>query len=211
MKSMKLAVALICALAMIFAMTGCNNDAAGNAEANAFEAEHAIITAGTGMWNPITEVGVDVGGEEPARVDGISNISDGSALTWKITSDKAGTATLTLRAASHLRDWGTEIGGSIGVDDVSKALALTVNGNAVAISGSLLGGAVLPENASGGTAYIVADITVTVELVEGENVIVFTSLGDSTQYNLFMDKLIVDTNANLTFTKTDNSGRVWGG
>ena len=207
MKKFRMAIAMICALVMALAITGCSTPSAPNE----FQAEHAIITDGSGMWNPVSEVGVDVGGDEPARCDGISNISDGSALTWKITSDKATKATITLRAASHLRDWGTEIGGSIGIDDVSKALTLTVNGAPVAISGSLPGGAVLPENATGGTAYKVADITVEVELVAGENVIVFTSLGTGAEYNLFMDKLIVETNATLTFTETDNSGRVWGG
>lgn len=205
-KNIRIAVAMICVLSMMFALTACGTPSA----ANEFQAEHAIITDGTGAWNPVSEVGVDVGGDEPARCDGISNISDGSALTWKITADKAAKATITLKAASHMRDWGSEIGGSIGVDDISKALALTVNGAPVAISGSLPGGAVLPETASGGTAYIVAEITVEIDLVAGENVITFTSLGTSAEYNLFMDSLIVNTSAELTFTETDNSGRVWG-
>ena len=204
-KTLKMAVAMICVLAMAFSITGCSA-----AQAYTFEAEHAIITDGSGMWNPVTEIGVDVSGDEPVRADGISNISDGSALTWKITSDKAAKATITLRAASHLRDWGTEIGGSIAVEDISKALALTVNGATVAISGTLPGGAVLPEDAEGGTAYMIAEITVEVDLVAGENTIVFTSLGTGADYNLYMDSLIVETDAELTFTETDNSDRVWG-
>lgn len=204
-KTIKMAVALICVLSMAFTLTGC-----GAAQKYTFEAEHAIITDGSGMWNPVTEIGVDVGGAEPVRADGISNISDGSALSWKITSDKAAKATITLRAASHLRDWGSEIGGSIAVEDISKALALTVNGASVAISGTLPGGAVLPEDAEGGTAYIIAEITVEVDLVAGENTIVFASLGTAAEYNLFMDSLVVETGAELTFTETDNSGRVWG-
>lgn len=206
MKNFRKTVAMVCAMVMAFSLAACGS----TPEPNVFQAEHAIITDGSGMWNPVSEVGVDVGGDEPARADGISNISDGSALTWKITSDKATKATITLRAASHRRDWGSEIGGSIAVEDVSKALALTVNGASVAISGTLPGGAVLPENAEGGTAYIIADITVEVELVAGENVIVFTSLGTAEEYNLFMDCLIVETDAELTFTETDNSDRVWG-
>lgn len=84
-KTFKMAVAMVCALVMAFSLAACGSAP----EPNVFQAEHAIITDGSGMWNPVTEVGVDVGGDEPARADGISNISDGSALTWKITSDKA--------------------------------------------------------------------------------------------------------------------------
>lgn len=206
MKNLKMAIAIICVLAMVFSITGCSED-----QGYRFEAEHAIITDGTGMWNPITGVGIDVSGSELARVDGLANISDGSSLTWKITSDKATTAAITLRAASHRRDWMAEEPKSIGIDDVSKALALTVNGAAVAVSGSIPGGAYLSEDVSkGALAYHVADITVTVDLVAGENIIVFTALGTTEEYNFFMDCLIVETDAELTFTETDNSDRVWG-
>lgn len=57
------------------------------------------------MWNPVTEAEVDVTDGKTDPVPRISNVADGSSLSWAITSDKAATAKLTLHAASRLRDW----------------------------------------------------------------------------------------------------------
>lgn len=208
-KTFKTAMALICALALAFTITGC-----GSAQEYVFEAEHAVITDGSGMWPPVTQVGVDASGNELVRVDGISNFSDGSAMTWKITSDKAATATITLSVGSHLRDWGVDDGMVHGIEDISKALSLTVNGASVAITGSVPEGSATlseeSEDTEGALAYYMGKTTVEVELAAGENTIVFTSLGTGEEYNLFMDSLVVETSAELTFTQTDNSDRVWG-
>lgn len=212
--SVKALIAVFLAAALVFALCACGAKAEEEPTAPGtfvFQAENALITDGSGNWPPITEAGLDVTTDKPSYCPGISNIGDGSALSWIITSDQAAGATITLRVASHLKDWGNEADGTIGVDDVSTALELTVNGEVVPISGSLPGGAVLPPLTSGGTAYKIVSITVPVELKEGENDITFTTLGTMETVNLFMDKLIVETDANLTWTETDNSARVWGG
>lgn len=201
---------LLCVAALLFAMTGC----AG--KTYTFEAEHTIIKDGNGPWNPVTQAGVEISTEKGYAMDGISNICDGASLTWKITADKAAKATVTLHVASHLRTWGTEENGIIGMDDVSKGLSMTLNGNPVAISGSIPGGNGVTQadsedpDAPKGLGYLIAKITVEVDLVAGENVITFTTLGTNQECNLYMDKLEVQTTANLTFTETDNSSRVWG-
>lgn len=185
---------------------------AGCATSYTFEAEHAIIEDGSGAWNPVTESGIDVKDGASELCPGISNISDGSSLTWKLISNKATTATITLRAASHHRNWGIEPPTLTAVEDVSKVLTLTVNGKNVAVRGQLFGGeASVPEDIEANTAYLVSSITVTVDLVSGENVIKYTVIGSNNDgCCFFMDKIIVETDATLTFTQTDNSDRVWG-
>lgn len=208
MKKMKTAIALACLLALALSLAACG----GSTEAYVFEAEHALITDGTGTWAPVTQVGIDMNTDKPARVDGISNISDGTTLTWKITADKAGSATITLRVGSHLREWGIDDAQINAIADISQALSLSVNGAPVAITGSVPGGPqTVPEDADeGALAYFIADIPVEIQLKAGENVISFTALGTSNDYNLFMDSLAVKTGSTLTFTETDNSDRVWG-
>lgn len=174
-----------------------------------FEAEDAVITDGDSMWPAVNEAGVNVAGKEPEYCPGISNISDGATIAWTITADKAAEATLTIHVGCHLRDWGTMPAVSMGIEDLSKAMEVTVNGAAVAISGSIPQGATLPEDAEGGTAYNIVEVKVNINLTQGENTIVCGALGTGETSNLFFDKIVVNTSANLTFTKTDNSERVW--
>ena len=186
-------IALVCVLAMLFSLTGCF------AQKYVFEAEYAIVADGNGMWPPNLEKETtdDEGNVSPG---GLSNVSDGSTVTWKIVSDKAETATVTLNVASFLKNWGAEVMGStIGIPDMTQALALTVNGVPVTITGSI------PD----GDSMEVYPFEFEVELVAGENTFVVTALGTGETVNLFLDNLTIQTNAELTFTETDNSDRIW--
>lgn len=188
----KMAVAIICVLSMALALTGCG------AQEYVFEAEYAIVADGSGMWTPNlekeskTEDGDTVAG-------GICNVTDGSTVTWKIVSDKAEKATVTLNIGSYLKNWGSQPMGTIGVKDMTKAMTLAFNGTPIEITGSIPDGA---------TMEIVA-FEFEVDLVAGENVFVLTALGTSEEVNLFVDSLVIETGATLTFTETDNSDRIW--
>lgn len=205
------ATAMACALVMALGLTGCSS----SAQKYTFEAEKAIIKDGNGAWPAVNQVGINAASDKYTQVDGISNFSDGTSMTWKITAEKAGTATITLKVGSHLREWGADDGIVNGIDDISKALSLTVNGTNVAISGSVSEGPQqLPESVTknapeGALAYFIAEITAEINLVAGENDITFTSLGEGGDYNLYMESLDVESPTKLTFTETDNSSRVW--
>ena len=191
-KTFKMAVALICVLSMAFALAGCG------AQEYVFEAEYAIVADGSGMWNPNLE-------KESKTEDGdvvpggICNVTDGSTVTWKIVSDKAEKATVTLNIGSYLKNWGEQTMGTIGIEDMTKAMTLTVNGAPVTITGSI------PD----GTSMEIVAFEFEVDLVAGENTFVVTALGTSEEVNLFIDSLIIETGATLTFTETDNTDRIW--
>lgn len=139
-------------------------------------------------------------------------------LIWKITSDKECDATLTLHAASaavkmnigtgwdDMMNWTYE-----GVNDVklkdNAGIALTNNGTAVTwgedatIEGLAFDEPIGLIFAMTWPFHITDTATCTIHLVEGENKVVLST----TTAALNVDKIVITTDANLTFTKADHS------
>lgn len=213
MKNLKKIVAVAFAALSVttFAMgiTGCSK------EPYSFEAEEAeIVGYDSGMFPMCYEEGTEYQADaaedaEALKIVGMTNFAySGNEILWKITSDKAAEATLILRLASNVQEMqtgedGMPIFGAITVKevDVASAMTLTVNNQDVAISGTLPG--------SNSLAKVIYEAKVTVNLVAGENTILLAATGEE-GCNVFVDKLLVDTKAKLTFTPIDNTELTWG-
>ena len=200
-----------------------------------FEAEKGVLTNGktqqydwaTGQTSeveqPVTvETGTEWGGDKDTagpEVTALGYFNGGATVTFKITSDKECDATLTIRAASTENEadigWGptgmTMTYFNVKEVDLSKGehATLSVNGTNVALTGILPG-----LNLTGLTADDMSWVynaplknfgtgTANIHLKAGENTIVLTA---AKGFNL--DKIVINADATLTWTETDNSSRV---
>ena len=192
------------------------------------EAEYAVLygeQAGQGGGSPIT---VETG---PTYKDGVAEGPEattigyfstaGQSLTFTITSNKECDATIKLVAASAsmgmVGDWSDWANMKFVLNPIDLAAAttgadatikLTNNGgDAIALTGTLPGLDPFDMNAPGAWKYL-GEGSGTIHLVKGENVIVLELIGKGVGINV--DKLVIDTNAKLTWTPTDNSDHIVG-
>ncbi len=151
---------------------------------------------------------------ESDKEDGalVSNIgyfgggAQGQTITWTFTANaEAKGVKLTLRLASAVGSWGdrkiTEIDlGSEG------APTLTVNDAAVSLEGKTLTGldGLTQNDMQNGVAYHnFCNVEITIDIKAGENNIVLTSGSKGCN----VDKIMIETNAELVFARTNNSSR----
>lgn len=163
------------------------------------------------------ETGTEWGGDKDTagpEVTALGYFNTGAAVTFKITSDKACDATLTLRAASTENETDMWTGGStftVKEIDLSKGehATLSVNGTNVALAGKLPGLSLTGVGwADMGWIYNAplknfGTGTASIHLNAGENIIVLTA---TKGFNL--DKITIDAgDAVLSYVPTDNSSR----
>ena len=138
---------------------------------------------------------------------GGSEVNAGQTITWKFTAAKAGEVTLKLRASSAVGDWaGRKITAiEMGTDG---APTLAVNDEVKDLAGQRIGETrsdFTQDDMQSGRAYSnFTELEITVQLVAGTNTVVFTSgtLGCNP------DKIMIETDIELTFIKTNNNNRI---
>lgn len=199
-----LAVGTLTAL-LLAALSGCGGSAGTD---YTFEAEKAVLTG---------ECTLESGQEYTDKLTStqathVANFKiKGDTITFNINADKACSATLTLRAASACAGWDDD---PIVFEevDLSKGehATLSVNGTDCALSGKLPG-LTAPMDWNVLAAYYkhYGTATAKIDLQAGENVIVLTAQGyKDGAYGINVDKITINSSAELTWTETDNSNRI---
>lgn len=137
---------------------------------------------------------------------GGSEASAGQTITWRFNAAEAAeNVKVTLRMASSVGTWDalkiTEI--NLGEEG---APSLSFNGSAVSLDGQKLDGLdnLTQNDMQNGVAYHnFCDIVITINLVAGENTIVLTSGSKGVN----VDKIMIETNIALEFSRTNNLSR----
>lgn len=173
-----------------------NDNGAGNGHTMVLEYDrHEFTESGKTDGPLVTDVGY-FGGQS-------DNI--GQTITWKFTSDKAATVKLTLRIASAVGSWSDKKIDPIDLG-AEGAPSLKVNNSDVDLTGKELKGlsGLTQEDMQSGVAYSnFTEVEITVNLVAGDNTVVLTSGAKGCN----PDKIMITTDAVLTFVNTDNSAR----
>ena len=200
-KLYRLTAALTLTAILAATLTGCG----GKAQDYTFEAEKAELTGACAVETG-PEYTTEVTDTEATQVGYFTTAGD--TITFKINAAKAGSATLTLRAASACAQFSDPM--VFEEVDMSKGehATLSVNGTDCKLEG-VLPGLEAPMDWEAFSAYYkhYGTATAKIELKAGENVIVLTSQG----YNgggINVDKIIINATSELTWTETDNSDRV---
>lgn len=180
-----------------------------------FEAEDALLNDNDAP-NSNTMV-IETGKHEfteSGKEDGaiVSNVgyfgggAQGQTITWNFKAASAVTGVkLTLRLASSDGEWSDKLIRPIALDQ-EGAPTLTVNNAPVSLEGQTLAGLenLTQADMQNGVAYHnFCEIVITVDLVAGDNSIVLTSGSKGCN----VDKIMIKTDVELTFEKTDNSSR----
>lgn len=180
-----------------------------------FEAEDAILDDKDAPGNSTMVIELNkVEFTESGKTNGapVSNVgyfgggAQGQTITWKFTSTtELKGVKLTLRLASAVGQWSDRKISEIDLGS-EGAPTFTVNGADVSLAGKTLTGleGLSQDDMQNGVAYHnFCDIELTVDLKAGENTVVLTSGSKGCN----VDKIMIKTDANLVFTKTDNSNR----
>ncbi len=151
---------------------------------------------------------------ESGKTDGplVSNVGyfgggyAGHTITWKFNSATAvENVTLKLRLASSVGEWGDKKITAIELG-TEGAPTLSVNGADVSLAGKTLPGlsGLSQDDMQNGVAYHnFTEVEITINIVAGENTVVLTSGSKGCN----VDKIMITTDAQLTFNKTNNSQR----
>lgn len=216
------------ATAIGFSFAACGGGGKVAVKDGVLEAENAVlkgeqISQMGGEPAPITvETGATYvdGVQSGPEVTNIGYFSTaGQSLTFTITSDKECDATIKLVAASanmgmtmEGEDWSTmkfvlnPVDLAAATTGANATIKLSNNGgDAIALTGTLPGLDPLDMSAPGAWRYM-GEGTGTIHLVKGENVIVLELIGAGVGINV--DKLVIVTDAKLTWKPTDNSDRI---
>lgn len=133
--------------------------------------------------------------------------NQGQTITWKFTAASAGEVKLTIRLASAVGTWDD---GQIFDIDLGEdgAPTLAVNGEAVSLEGKTIEGIakedMTVQDMKDGMAYsCFREIELTVNLNAGENTVVLTSGAKGCN----VDKIMIETDISLSFSRTNNSNR----
>lgn len=181
-----------------------------------FEAENAVLEDPESVQNPmVVEVGRgDIG---PTAVEGAS-VTDvgyfggtgnaGQTITWKFTAATAGKVTIKLHASSAVGEWSSRHIDAIEMG-TEGAPSVSFNGTALDLSGKTIGKTkdFTQEELEGDNNkmyWYFTDLEIEVNLVAGENTLVLTS-GEK---GCNPDKITIETAIELTFVKTNNTGRI---
>ncbi len=204
---------------------------AGGGTDYVLEAEAGVITDGItevspGWGQPAVDTPASVKVETANKYTGSEAVGDavtslgyftgiGTKVEWTITVEEACDVVLTLYAAAAIQDqsgvtdWGTGEGLKMSPVDLSKNeyLKLSVGGVDQALSGTLPGIDGLNWSALNPSLYHnYGTGTVKVHLEKGANTITLSSVHKTIGINI--DKLVVNSPVEVTFTPTDNSSRV---
>lgn len=213
-------IAVVLALTIgVFTLTAC-----GSGTDYTFEAEEAVLEGTTQGYDSSGNVGtVNISIEEgtewaglnedgtPKEGPAVKNIGNFNSaeqtVTWKINASKECDATLTLRGASAVWTMAEDFSGfGMAAVDLSKNeyVTLKVNGTAVALEGTLPGIDTMGwEMMAYGSIYRnFGTGSAKIHLVAGENVIVLQGTGS--QGGINVDKIVINSSAELTFTPTNN-------
>ena len=141
--------------------------------------------------------------------------AEGTTITFKITSDKACNATLTLRAASACHNMMEAFGGAdLVIEEIdlsqNEVVKLTVNDKEAQLQGKLPGLTMTPPEGGlwgwmmdgtwGAMMKHCGTGTAKIHLEKGENVIVLTALGyNDGNGGINVDKIMITANATLTW------------
>lgn len=197
------------------ALIGCG----GGVKDYTFEAEHAV-------WSE--NIFVDTGavwGQDGSEATFAGNFNQpGQTITWTIKASKECDATLTLHAASasmgmipidpngNLQDPTNFKIGLAEVDLSSDQITISVNDTAASMTGKLPANPAEWDGQSADGWHNVGTATGTVHLKKGENVITLEITGAPPfgywTAGINVDKIVINSEAKLTFTKTDNSNKV---
>lgn len=173
-------------------------------KSNLFEAENAILKDGeTDVYFNVTNKNIPLEFEQVTYVQGVMG-NAGGTFTFKINSSKAGVATLRVRNGKNFTK-------SVFTDN----MIVMVNGEIIerdtvvnAFDNEC------PKPAEGPNYHSKRDFDWTnlgcINLVEGENIIVFTVVSPDSELGYNMDKIDIATSEDttLTWTPTDNSDKV---
>lgn len=179
-----------------------------------FEAECAILDDAQSPANATMVIEVNKHEfTETNKTDGplVSNVGyfggnyAGHTITWKFNSATAvKNVKLKLRLASAVGEWNDK---KITAIELGKdgAPTLAVNGAAVSLTGTLPGlNGLSQDDMQNGVAYHhFAEVEITINIVAGENTVVLTSGSKGCN----VDKIMITTDAQLTFTRTNNLQR----
>lgn len=195
------------------ALIGCG----GGAKDYTFEAEHAVWSD-----NIYVDTGAVWGGGEATFAGNFNQA--GQTITWTVKASKECDATLTLHAASasmgmlpidpngNLQDPSNYKMALAEVDLSSDQITISVNDTAASMTGKLPANPAEWDGQSAEGWHNVGTATGTVHLKKGENVITLEITGaPPTGYwtaGINVDKIVINSEAKLTFTKTDNSDKV---
>lgn len=196
-------LAALTLLALVLALSACG----GKAADYTFEAEKAELS-GACQVETGPEYTTELTDTEATQVGYFTTAGD--TITFKITAAKAGSATLTLRAASAIATFGEPM--VFEEVDMSKGevAVLSVNGKECKLEG-VLPGLEAPMDWAAFSAYYkhYGTATAKIDLKAGENVIVLTSQGyNGGQGGINVDKITINATSELTWKETDNSDRV---
>lgn len=180
-----------------------------------FEAEDALLDDNGAASN--STMVIEVGKREfteSGKTNGalVSNVgyfgggAQGQTITWKFNAkSEIKGVKLTLRLASSDGEWGDKLIREIDLG-AEGAPTLKVNGADVSLEGKKLVGleGLTQDDMQNGVAYHnFCDIEITVDLTAGENTVVLTSGSKGCN----VDKIMLKTDVEVTFEKTDNSDR----
>ena len=197
------------------ALIGCG----GGAKDYTFEAEHAVWSDG---------IYIDTGavwGQEGSEATFAGNFNQaGQTISWTIKASKECDATLTLHAASasmgmtmidpngNPMDQTNYKVSLAEVDMSTDQITISVNDTAASMTGKLPGSPAEWDGQSAEGWHNVGTATGTIHLKKGENVITLEITGAPFQgywtAGINTDKIVINSEAKLTFTKTDNSDKV---
>lgn len=152
--------------------------------------------------------------------EAVSNLGyfygEGTKAEWTITAEEACDVVITLHAAAAIQDRSgvtnpmTGEGLKFSPVDLSKNeyVKLSVNGTQVALTGTLPGmEGLLWESMSNPAIYAnYGTGTVTIHLNKGTNVITLAAVKKEMGINI--DKIVISSSVNLTYTPVDNSSRI---
>lgn len=180
-----------------------------------FEAEHAVLDDAQSPTNSTMVIEVNKHEfTESGKTDGplVSNVGyfgggyAGHTITWKFNSATAvENVKLKLRMASAVGSWEAQkiTAIELGTDG---APTLAVNGTAVSLAGNTLkglGGLSQADMQNGVAYHNFTEVEITINIVAGENTVVLTSGSNGCN----VDKIMITTDAQLTFTRTNNLQR----
>lgn len=171
-----------------------DNEASSNSTMVIEKDKHEFTESGKEDGDLVTNVGYFGGGAQ------------GQTITWKFTAAaEAKSVKLTLRLASSDGEWGDRLIRAIDLG-AEGAPTLTVNDAAVSLEGKTLTGldGLSQNDMQNGVAYHnFCEIEITIDIKAGENTVVLTSGSKGCN----VDKIMIETDAQLSFTKTNNSAR----
>ena len=209
-------IALLTVAIAAFMLVGCG------AKEYTFEAEDAVLEDEASSFGGPSPMSIETGpvytgtDEEGVEATVVGHFNQHEqSITWTITSSKECDADITFYAASAamkadatFQNWSlAEITGESGVVSITNN-----GGKAVVFSGTLPGLATLDTQDSTSWKNI-GSLTGKIHLVKGENKIVLMidgSVDGAMSSGINVDKIVIKTDANLTFEKTDNSDKVTG-